>query len=101
MSHHHLTDVQSANLNMLFTIRLGIESDRVTTCSKFAISAALAEHLRSLDSQQLWSIAAQVGKATLFPPRHDLLALLRAPAPLAGPLAVVHAPWSSSAICRS
>jgi hypothetical protein len=101
MSQLQLTDVQATNLNMLFAIRLGIERDRVTTCSKFAITAALADHLQSLDHQQLWSIVAHVGQASLFPPRHDLLALLQAPAPLAGPLAVVRTPWSASSVSKS
>ena len=96
MSQFQLTDVQATNLNMLFAIRLGIERDRITTCSKFAINATLADHLQSLDPQQLWSIVAHTGQASLFPPRHDMLTLLQAPASLAGPLAAVHAPWSTS-----
>ena len=101
MSQFQLTDVQATNLNMLFAIRLGIERDRVTTCSKFAVHAALADHLQSLDPQQLWSIVAHTGQASLFPPRHDLLTLLQAPISLTGPLAAVHAPWSSSRASKS
>ncbi|MDE2298476.1 MAG: hypothetical protein KGK18_09950 [Burkholderiales bacterium] len=86
-----LTDVESTNLHMLCAIRLGIEQDRVTASSKFALSAALAERLLGLNHDQLWSIVTHVGSTTLFPPREDLLALLQAPVPLTGPLAAVHA----------
>jgi hypothetical protein len=47
----------------------------------------LADHLRTLSLEQLWSVVAHVGQNTLFPPRQDLLAILQAPGPLAGPLA--------------
>jgi len=33
-----------------------------------------------------------VGDTTLFPPRADLVTLLSAPRPLAGPMALVHPP---------
>jgi hypothetical protein len=91
MPHLQLTDVESTNLHMLCAIRLGVEQDRVGASSKFALSAALADRLRTLDHDKLWSFVNHVGQITLFPPRQDLLALLEAPVPLAGPLAVVHA----------
>ena len=37
------------------------------------------------------AIVANVGDATLFPPRRDLIALLDLPLPLASPMAAVHA----------
>jgi hypothetical protein len=37
------------------------------------------------------ALVANLGDATLFPARRDLLALLDAPLPLARPLAAVHA----------
>ena len=91
MSYLLLTDVQSTNLHLLHTIRLGVELDRVTTSCKFALNAALADHLRTLSHEQLWSVVVHVGQNTLFPPRQDLLALLQTPIPLTGPLAAVHA----------
>ena len=95
MGHEQLTDVESINLRTLCTIRLGIEQDRVATCAKFALNAALADHLTTLSQEQLWSIVAHVGQTTLFPPRLDLLSLLKAPAPLVGPLAAVRTPRPS------
>jgi hypothetical protein len=41
--------------------------------------------------QQVMAIVANIGDATLFPPRRDLLALLDKPLPLARPLAAVQA----------
>ncbi|MBT9597765.1 MAG: hypothetical protein IV094_17420 [Vitreoscilla sp.] len=86
------SDVESTNLHMLNIIRLGIETDRVGTSSRFALSAALIERVRSLTQEQLWAFVAHIGQSTLFPPREDLLALLNAPVPLAGPLAAVRTP---------
>ncbi len=91
MGHRKLIDVQSTNLHLLHAIRLGVEIDRVATCCKFALNAALADHLRTMSHEQLWSFVTHVGQNTLFPPRQDLLSLLQAPTPLAGPLAAVHA----------
>jgi hypothetical protein len=96
MNHEHLTDVESTNLRMLCAIRLGIEQDRVATCAKFALNAALADHLTTLSQDQLWSFVAHVGQTTLFPPRLDLLSLLEAPVSLVGPLAAVRPPRPSS-----
>ncbi len=95
MVHEQLTDVESTNLRTLCAIRLGIEQDRVATCAKFALNAALADHLTTLSHEQLWSIVAHVGQTTLFPPRLDLLSLLEAPVPLVGPLAAVRPPRPS------
>ena len=92
MIHLQLTDVQSTNLHLLHAIRLGIEHERVSTCCKFALDAALADHLRTLDLGQLMSFVANVGPTSLFPPRHDLLTLLAGPAPLAAPFAAVRSP---------
>lgn len=86
------SDVESTNLHMLNIIRLGIETDRVGASSRFALSAALVERVRSLTQEQLWAFVAHIGQSTLFPPREDLLALLNAPVPLAGPLAAVRTP---------
>lgn len=95
-SHHlnplQLSDVQSTNLHMLCAIHSGVERDRVVTCSKFALDQALASYIRAMNDQLLWSTVAHFGEITMFPPRQDLLALLQAPPPLTGPLALVRAP---------
>ncbi len=96
MNPQQLTDVESTNLRMLCTIRLGIELDRIGTSSRFALDANLVDRLRRLSLEQLWNVVAHVGQTTLFPPRQDLAALLEAPIPLTGPLAAVHAPRSAS-----
>ena len=96
MSHVQLSDVQCINLNVLTAIKIGILHDKVATCCRFSLDAAQAEHLGSLSTDQIWAIVANVGHATLFPPRHDLLALLQTPLPLAGPLATVRSPMLPS-----
>ena len=76
--------------SLLLTIRDGVMQDRLATCCKFALDAAQAERLGNLGIQQIMAIIANVGDATLFPPRRDLLALLDLPLPLARPRAAVH-----------
>lgn len=87
MTNVPLSDVQYINLNALTAIKIGILQDRVATCCRFALNAAQADFLASLSVEQIWAIVANVGPATLFPPRQDLLRLLQTPLPLAGPLA--------------
>jgi len=91
MTHAKLSDVQIANLTLLLTIRDGVLHDRLSTCCKFALDAGQADRLTTLGIQQIMAIVANVGDATLFPPRRDLIALLDVPLPLARPLAAVHA----------
>ena len=91
MSHAQLSDVQIANLTLLLTIRDGLLHDRLSTCCKFALDAAQADRLGGFGIQQIMAIVANVGDATLFPPRRDLIALLDLPLPLTRPLAAVHA----------
>ena len=92
MSHVELSDVQYTNLSVLTAIRIGMLQDKVATCCKFALNAAQADFLSNLSAEQLWSIVANVGPATLFPPRQDLLRLLQSPLPLTAPLAAVRTP---------
>lgn len=92
MSSIQFTDVQLTNLYLLQAIRLGIAQDRIATCCKFGLDATLADGLSAMSQQDLWSFVAHIGQSTLFPPRQDLLALLKAPAPLQASLAAVHAP---------
>ncbi len=84
------TDVMSTNLHMLSAIRLGLERDRVGASCRFALDATLADHLCTLGQEQLWALVTHMGQNTLFPPRHDLLALLQMPTALTGPIAAVH-----------
>lgn len=86
------SDVESTNLHMLNVIRLSIEADRIGACARFALSAPLAERLRSLTQEQLWAFVVHIGQTTLFPPRQNLLALLDAPRPLVGTLAAAQTP---------
>jgi hypothetical protein len=92
MSSIQFTDVQLTNLYLLQAIRLGIAQDRVSTCCKFGLDAAQAEYLGAMSQEDLWSLVAHIGQSTLFPPRQDLVALLKSPSPLQASLAAVHAP---------
>src|SRR5262245_22912962 len=87
-------DVIAANLHMLSAIRLGLEQDRVGTSCRFGLDSALADQLRALGHDELCRLVDQIGHTTLFPPRSDLLSLLRAPTALRSTLATVHAPRS-------
>lgn len=97
MSHVQLSDVQIANLTLLFTIRDAIHADRIAACCKFSLDAEQTARLGAMSIQQLLAIVANVGDASLFPPRRDLVALLDAPLPLTRPLAAAHAPHRHSA----
>ena len=90
MSTAQLSDVQLTNLTMLLTIRDGLRNDRLSTCCRYALDAAQSDRFASLDIQQIMTIVANVGDATLFPPRRDLIALLDLPPPLSRPLAAVY-----------
>ena len=91
MNHAQLSYVQIANLTLLLTIRDGVLHDKTAACCKFALDATQADRLGAMSIQQVMAIVANVGDATLFPPRRDLVALLDMPLPLARPLAAVHA----------
>lgn len=92
MNHVQLSDVQVANLTLLLTIRDGILNDKTSACCRFGLDATQAERLETMSVQHVMAVVANMGDATLFPPRHDLVALLNTPLPLARPLAAVHAP---------
>lgn len=92
MNQVQLSDVQIANLTLMLTIRDAILQDRTAACCRFALDATQAERLGSMSVQQLMAIVANLGHATLFPPRRDLVNLLDTPLPLARPLAAVHTP---------
>ena len=92
MSHAQLSDVQIVNLTLLLTVRDAVLEDRLSACCKFAVDAAQAEHLGAMTVQQIMAIVANLGDATLFPPRRDLLALLDLPLPLTRPIAAVQPP---------
>lgn len=90
MSTAQLSDVQLTNLTMLLTIRDGLRIDRLSTCCRYALDAAQSERFATLDVQQIMAIVANVGDATLFTPRRDLISLLDLPLPLTRPMAAVH-----------
>lgn len=92
MSQVTLTDVEWINLNVLAVIRAGLQNDWASTCYKYGLDAAQADHLRGLSLNDLWSLVIHIGETTLFPPRADLVTLLSAPRALAGPMALVHPP---------
>ncbi|MCW5611801.1 MAG: flagellar transcriptional regulator FlhD [Rubrivivax sp.] len=92
MTKTHLSEVQIVNLTMLLTIRDEILRDRTAACCRFALDAAQAERLGTMSVQQLMAFVVNLGNATLFPPRRDLVNLLDTPLPLVPPLAAVHAP---------
>ena len=91
MNQAQLSDVQLTNLTLLLTIRDSVRYDKPAACCRFALDGAQAARLGAISIQQVMAIVANVGDATLFPARRDLLALLEAPLPLARPLAAVHA----------
>lgn len=91
MHQAQLSDVQLTNLTLLLTIRDGVLQDRPAACCKFGLDAAQAERIGTMNVQQIIALVANVGDATLFPVRRDLIALLEAPLPLARPLAAVQA----------
>jgi hypothetical protein len=91
MHHTELSDVQLTNLTLLLTIRDGVLQDRLVTCCRFNLGATEAERIARMNVQQIIAFVANVGDVTLFPVRHDLIALLEAPLPLTRPLAAVRA----------
>lgn len=90
MSHVTLTDVEWMNFQILTGIHSSLQADMAEACSRYGLSAAQAEHLRSLHLDQLWSLIIHIGDTSLFPPRTDLLDLIQAPRILSGPIALVH-----------
>lgn len=94
MSHLSLSDVQTTNLYLLQTISLGLAKDRLAASRHFALTAAQADYLLHLSSDQIWSAVAAAGSTTLFPPRRDLVKLLQLTAPLVGTIAAAHDPLS-------
>ena len=92
MDQTRLSDVQLTNLTLLLTIRDAILQDRAAACCRFGLDAEQAECIAALGVAQIMALVANLGDATLFPPRRDLVALLQAPLPLTRPLAAVQAP---------
>lgn len=92
-----LSDVQLSNLMLMLTIRDGILQDRAATCCRFGLDANQAERIGAMTVQQILALVTNLGHATLFPLRHDLVALLEAPLPLARTLAAAQARVPASA----
>ena len=89
MSTVQLSDVQRVNLSMLITMRDNIQRDVVSACCKFGLRADQARFFGDLSVEHILAMVANVGEECLFPPRDDLLALLKLPVPLAGPITAV------------
>lgn len=92
MSTVQLSDVQLVNLSMLITMRDNIKRDPVSACCKFGLHAEQARFFGDLSIEHILAMVANVGQECLFPPRDDLLALLKLPVPLAGPIMSVRPP---------
>ncbi len=92
-----LSDVQLANLTLLLTIRDSVLQDRAAACLRFALDAVQADRLAGMTVQQAMALVANLGDATLFPPRTDLVQLLDTPLPLVRPVAAVHAARATQA----
>jgi hypothetical protein len=92
MSRVTLTDVEWINLNVLVVIRAGLQYDPASTCCRYGLNTAQANHLRELSLDELWSLVIHVGDTTLFPPRADLVTLLSTPRALVGPMALARPP---------
>ena len=87
-----LSNVQRMNLSMLLMIRDDIKEDVVSACCKYGLHAEQASWFEKQSIDDILAVVANVGQECLFPPRQDLFELLKAPVPLAGPLAAVHPP---------
>lgn len=92
MSTIQLSDVQVANLSMLITLRDNIKRDPVSACCKFGLRADQATFFGDLSLEHILAMVANVGQECLFPPREDLLTILKLPVPLLGPFTSVRPP---------
>jgi hypothetical protein len=95
-----LSDVQSVNLQLLHTIRLGLERDPVGTCRKFCLQQAQAEALRALPPEHLLDLVCALGQTSLFVARNDLVDLLAAPIDFVGILAAARPAVPSSGLAQ-
>lgn len=68
----------------------GLLQDRVGTISRFHLAVELSDRLMSLNAGQLWALVAHAVHHILFPPRPDLIDLIKLPLPLIGALGTVH-----------
>lgn len=86
------SELQLINLSTLLAIRDGIRRDPVSTCCQYGIAADATPFFSELSTDRIISIVANFGDECLFPPRPDLLSLLRLPPSLTGAVAAVHPP---------
>ena len=86
MNTMQLSDVQLVNLSMLITMRDNIKHDPVSACCRFGLRAEQARFFGDLPVEHILAMVANAGQECLFPPRQDLLELLKLPMPLAGPI---------------
>jgi hypothetical protein len=92
MDYVQFSDVQFLNFSMLITMKDSIKHDLISGCCKFGLHIEQARFLSELSFDQILAMVANIGHECLFPPRQDLVSLLRLPLPLAGPIASVHPP---------
>jgi hypothetical protein len=98
MSNVQFSDVQLSNLSMLITLRDSIKSDLASACCRFGIHCDHATFLAALSIDQILIMVANIGHECLFPPRPDLISLLKLPVPLAGPITSVRPPLAVQAV---
>jgi hypothetical protein len=84
------SELQLINLSTLLAIRDGIKRDPVSTCCQFGIAADAASFFSELSTDRIIVIVANFGNECLFPPRPDLISLLRLPVSLTESVAAVH-----------
>ena len=96
MGNVQFSDMQLINLSMLITIRDNIKHDLVSACCEFGLRADQASFFGDLSINQILIIVANVGQECLFPPRQDILSLLKLPLPLSGPITSVHPPHKAA-----
>ena len=96
MGNVQFSEMQLINLSMLITVRDNIKHDLVSACCKFGLHADQASFFGDLSINQILVIVANVGQECLFPPRQDILSLLKLPPPLSGPITSVHPPHKAA-----
>lgn len=98
MSTTQFSDLQLVNLSMLMTMRDNIHRDLAGACCKFGLHAEQAKRFADASMEQILAMVANVGQECLFPPREDLLELLKVPAALSAAITAVR-PLSSATSC--
>lgn len=77
-----LNPIQELNFTLLQTVRDVAAADLATACCQFGLSVEQARTILALKPTEVLSIVSRLGGETLFAPREDIDALLKAPAHL-------------------